>query len=183
MATPGFKGFREIFEHIAGLMTGVPDGQVSSYEGDIARQCANGVSHTPQYPPFRGLCESTYGAALPSVALSSDEVREIEELIACWIGESKGACMVSRAGPDMRHGIYDHFKGGLYRSEGIWRWASGDGEDVVSYWSVYHQTPHARFAWQWNEIVRWPDGRWRSRFVYRGPDLSTPEPSFKVPKP
>ena len=80
-------------------------------------------------------------------------------------------------------GVYDHFKGGVYLIRDFSSWASGDGELVVEYLSLLFGSKHTRLASQWREVVRWPDGRYRSRFVYRGPDLRTPELSFKVPSP
>ena len=86
--------------------------------------------------------------------------------------------------PDnIRLGVYDHFKGGVYKIRGFSSWASGEGEKVVEYDSLIYGTPHTRLASQWCEVTLWPDGKYRSRFVYRGPDLHTPKPSFKVPSP
>lgn len=81
---------------------------------------------------------------------------------------------------DLRTGIWDHFKGGVYKVRGFSRWASGDGEKVVEYTSLLHGTDHTRLADQWCEVVQWPDKKYRSRFVYRGEDLKTPEPAYKV---
>jgi hypothetical protein len=83
----------------------------------------------------------------------------------------------------IRLGIHDHFKGGIYKVKGFSAWASGVGEKVVEYDSMIFGTPHTRLATQWCEVVEWPDGKFRSRFVYRGPDLKTPAPVFKVPSP
>jgi hypothetical protein len=80
-------------------------------------------------------------------------------------------------------GVYDHFKGGVYMIRDFSTWASGNGEKVVEYLSMLFGTKASRLMSQWCEVVRWPDGKYRSRFVYRGPDLRTPEPSFKVPSP
>lgn len=84
---------------------------------------------------------------------------------------------------DLERGIYDHFKGGVYLVRGVSSWASGNGEPVVEYTSMVFGTHHVRLLSQWREIVKWPDGEQRGRFVYRGPDLTTPAPSFKVPSP
>ncbi len=89
---------------------------------------------------------------------------------------------VSKAGWVMKHGIWDHFKGGIYRSERVERCAD-TGEPRVSYLSMLFGTPHSRRASQWNEVVMWPDGQYRSRFVYRGSDLTVHSPPFKVPSP
>jgi hypothetical protein len=80
----------------------------------------------------------------------------------------------------LRLGLYDHFKGGVYLVEGFSSWASGEGEQLVEYISLSNGKRFARFATQWCEIVKWPDGRYRSRFVYRGIPLECQEPSFKV---
>jgi len=87
---------------------------------------------------------------------------------------------VSEAGPGMRHGVWDHFKGGLYCSLGVGRHAETDALEV-EYISLFHATKHHRRCEQWNEVVQWPDGKYRSRFVYRGPDLeSCDPPPFKT---
>jgi Protein of unknown function (DUF1653) len=78
-------------------------------------------------------------------------------------------------------GVYDHFKGGTYLVTGIAAWASGTGEAVVEYISMNLGKKNVRLASQWVEVVPWPDGRYRSRFVYRGPDMLAAEPTFKVP--
>lgn len=80
-------------------------------------------------------------------------------------------------------GVYDHFKGGVYLLRGLSKWASGEGEPVVEYTSLLHASHHARLVRDWCEVVRWPDGKYRSRFVHRGVDLSVPPPSFKVSSP
>lgn len=78
-------------------------------------------------------------------------------------------------------GVWDHFKGGIYLVERTARSADTD-EPVVVYLSLVHGTWHVRRLDQWFEIVTWPDGRARGRFVYRGPTAETPEPVFKVPR-
>jgi hypothetical protein len=80
-------------------------------------------------------------------------------------------------------GIYDHFKGGIYDVHGFSGWSSGHGELVVEYQSMLFATKHTRFASEWCECVQWPDGEYRSRYVYRSKDLTVPAPAFKVPNP
>lgn len=89
---------------------------------------------------------------------------------------------VATAGMDMRHGIHDHFKGGVYLSTEVVRFVE-DNEPLVNYVSMIFGTKHARRAAEWNEVVQWPDGMWRSRFVFRGETLQTMAPYFKVPSP
>jgi hypothetical protein len=96
-------------------------------------------------------------------------------------------CIQTGAYHDSHHppplGIYDHFKGGVYLITGYSRWASGNGEPVIEYLSMLFGTKHTRLLDQWIEVVKWPDGRYRSRFIYRGANLTVAEPSFKVPSP
>lgn len=86
---------------------------------------------------------------------------------------------VSMAGFGMTHGIWDHFKGGVYLSQSVVRFAA-TGEPLVVYVSLGNGTMHGRLARDWNEVVKWPDGKYRSRFIHRGPDLSISAPDFKV---
>lgn len=83
-------------------------------------------------------------------------------------------------------GIYDHFKGGVYLAQGLSKWASGTGETmvrVVEYISIPDSVKYTRLVSQWREVVQWPDGQYRSRFVFRGaPNKNPPVPSFKVTK-
>jgi hypothetical protein len=88
--------------------------------------------------------------------------------------------------PDIiRPGIYDHFKGGVYLVTGLSTWVSGGEPEAqaVEYLSMIYGTRFTRLATQWCEVVQWPDGKYRSRFVYRGSDLKTPARPFKVPSP
>ncbi len=78
-------------------------------------------------------------------------------------------------------GVWDHFKGGVYAVHGRVLWTGPEGGEVVIYTSMVFGTTHARLVSVWNEIVRWPDGAYRTRFVRRfDPKI---EPSFKVPTP
>lgn len=84
----------------------------------------------------------------------------------------------------IRLGIFDHFKGGVYKVRSFATWESGPERiKSVEYTSLIFGSDHNRAATEWCEVVQWPDGKYRSRFVYRGPDLKTPPPVFKVPSP
>jgi len=87
---------------------------------------------------------------------------------------------VSNAGPGMAHGIYDHFKGGSYISTQVVTDVDTNKPSVV-YCSTVRGTWFVRPCDQWNELVEWPDGKYRSRFVFRKDPLLVPE--FKVPTP
>jgi len=79
---------------------------------------------------------------------------------------------VSEAGPGMRHGVWEHFKGNLYCSLGVGLNTETDAQEV-EYLSMDGTKFHRRCE-QWNEIVQWPDGKYRSRFVWRGSPYSRP---------
>lgn len=82
--------------------------------------------------------------------------------------------------PGILFGIYDHFKGGVYLLDGISYNVDSD-KLSVEYVSAFNATKRFnRLAEKWAEIVCWPDGHYRSRYVYRGQDLDTPPPPFKV---
>jgi hypothetical protein len=102
-----------------------------------------------------------------------------EDLVTGLLNALDKAGWISEAGPDMKHGVWDHFKGGVYLSDGLGLNADSD-ELEVEYISLLHGTRHHRRCSSWNEIVQWPDGEYRSRFVLR----PTPDtiPLFKVPK-
>lgn len=136
-----------------------------------------------QAPPFSafGATSSSFCATLYAVYgvranLSHEEAVLMEGLLECW---SQG--FVSIAGWDMPHGIWDHFKGGVYESDRV-EMDADTGNPRVSYRSLIYGGAHSRRAEQWNEVVQWPDGKWRSRFVLRGPPGSL-EPLYKVPSP
>jgi hypothetical protein len=66
--------------------------------------------------------------------------------------------------PEMTHGLWKHFKGGLYESKRVERDADTGGFRV-SYKSLTNGTYHSRRIEQWNEVVPWPDGVERPRFI------------------
>jgi hypothetical protein len=115
------------------------------------------VMRDPTIPPFQ----------------NPELIQNLLNTIANW-----GKGWISGAREFMVHGIWDHFKGGVYVSTSTVRWAE-DGEPVIIYTSLLHGTHHARRCSEWNELVEWPDGAYRSRFVFRGKTMTQP-PSFKV---
>ena len=81
-------------------------------------------------------------------------------------------------------GIYDHFKGGVYLLTGFNTWVSRSAEEpAVEYLSMVNGRKFSREVSEWCEVVQWPDHMFRQRWVYRGPDLGTVAPPFKVPTP
>jgi hypothetical protein len=141
------------------------------------RQISNALAEDTTDGAYAGRFLVAMVHAGQSCILSADDTTLVQGLLEClhhnW---------VSRAGWDMQHGVWDHFRGGVYLSDRVERCADG-GEPRVSYLSLIYGTWHSRRAAQWNEVVLWPDGKYRSRFVYRGRDLSTSPPDFKVASP
>lgn len=190
--TPSFADFTEVFARIAVLLTGE--------SGDAIREDVHRAMgrHYELWVPRSKYAPRDIGASsggldfterfradysqYPQPQVSETDRQEILSLIRCWVGHSFGQPCFNAAGPDMKHGVYDHFKGGVYLSTDVSEWASGKCEPIVSYISLVYGRKFTRFAHEWQSIVRWPDGQYRSRFVYRGPDLNTPEPPFKVRK-
>jgi hypothetical protein len=83
---------------------------------------------------------------------------------------------VSMAGPEMRHGLWDHFKSGIYISTQVVTNVD-TREPMVVYCSITHGTWFVRRCSEWNELVEWHDGKYRSRFVLR--DATGLAPHFK----
>lgn len=110
-------------------------------------------------------------------AAAINTIAGVLEMLHYGIDKQHG--WLSESGYHMPLGVYDHFKGGVYMVDRVLRWAE-DGEPVVSYLSLTEGSWHGRRCSEWAEVVQWPDGKFRSRFVYRGPDLRTAAPSFKV---
>jgi len=81
----------------------------------------------------------------------------------------------------IQEGVWDHFKGGVYKVHFLASWTGDEGGEVVVYTSLLHGTTHARHVTSWNEIVLWPDSVYRTRFVRRK-DPKDP-PLYKVPSP
>lgn len=109
-----------------------------------------------------------------------NEMAGLLEMLHYGIDKNHG--WLSEMGPHMPLGIYDHYKGGVYMADRVLQWEE-DGAPIVSYLSMTIGRWFGRRCAEWAEVVQWPDGKYRSRYVYRGPDLRTPEPSFKVATP
>jgi hypothetical protein len=173
MSTPDIPN---AYVRIAGLLLGKADKDV--HEGPWAEDLVQHFAYhydnvEPGLDEFLGFTRRFFGHGVDLV----DSVLEPVTLMALVSAHLKG--WVSAASPSMTHGVWDHFKGGVYLSDRVERCADS-GEPRVSYLSLLHGTWHSRRVSQWNSVVAWPDGLLRSRFVYRGANLSVPAPSFKV---
>lgn len=112
----------------------------------------------------------------PQLATAPAALEEAAKLLRCLV------CNYVTPSPPWLMGIYDHFKGGVYKM-GLMANDASNGGDVMNYTSLTFGTDHTRKVHEFGEVVMWPDGEFRSRFVYRGPSLRTPAPSYKVPDP
>ena len=182
------KGFRDIFAHLTTVLV------VDASENDVelARTLvAKSMNHDapdrrwPSPHSFLGVYLELAKAAYSDryTAPTVTQADEIDGLLEAWADYLLGRPTVSEAKVGMSHGIWDHFKGGVYLTQKIGRLASAEDDYIIEYLSMIHGTTHYRTASEWNEIVRWPDGKYRSRFVYRGRDLTVRPPVFKVSSP
>jgi hypothetical protein len=178
MATPGI---RNVWKRIVDLW----------YEGNTQIMGHNGITmavgrmfdewssahdESRAYPAegstFAGWLNPNWETYVPPPPVKNEE--EIRRLLICcaegWAVDRRTQQVVS--------GIYDHFKGGVYIVLlPLHKWTGDEGGQVVLYTNLTSEV-FARHVDVWTEIVKWPDGKYRPRFVLRG-DPSK-EPSFKV---
>jgi len=173
MATPGYEPYQALWHFFH--QSGDFERALTTEERSFIEKVIHTVNESVHRAPVDGFMRLMHEEGRDLDPLNRDVVAG---LLQCL--EPSGDYSKSE---ELPLGIYDHFKGGVYLIKGFSRWASGNGEKVVEYLSMIFGTPHTRLADQWCEVVQWPDGKYRSRFVYRGPDLKSPVPSFKVPSP
>lgn len=181
-------GIRDIYREIAGYLfprhAHPTKTNINDFDVDIVRSLVDRVivesltkgMGVPHVSVFLRLANDRFGAHEynPPNGIQADNIQALIEAAA-----THGA--ITKTDPlSFTQGIYDHFKGGVYKTNKVSRFAND--ELYVDYTSLTYGSDHARFLWEWCEVVKWPDGKYRSRFVYRGPDLRTPEPSYKVPR-
>ena len=113
----------------------------------------------------RAIMRSTLGPDFPPKGWKKDQLAMIRQILVAYDND-----WVSDAGPDMEHGVWQYFQGGIYRSLAVatWTGATGDGIPFVSYMSMVSGRQYGRPCSEWAEMVPWPDGTLRSRFIFRG---------------
>ena len=113
-------------------------------------------------PPLLGKFLELYPAQSPMSKATLEQVEEAEGLLQCiWRGDYKDA-----RNPDS--GPYTHFKGTLYLVYGQALLLQGPkGEPAVVY-SSKAGSVFVRTLQEWSEIVKWPDGKYRPRFMKEG---------------
>lgn len=178
-------GFRDVYREIAALLfpkythpTSIGDFEVEAVKSLVHRVIAESVIKgmgVPHVSVFLRLASDRFGGDYsPPNGNQADTIQAFIEAVATH-GSITPTDKLS-----FTHGVYDHFKGGVYKTNKVSLFAND--ELYVDYTSLTYGTDHARFLWEWAEVVKWPDGKYRSRFVYRGADLRTPEPPYKVPR-
>lgn len=67
--------------------------------------------------------------------------------------------------PSFRSGVYRHCKGGLYKAQGL-ALEESSLSPVVIYTHLGETLTWTRPLESWQQIVSWPDGTYRPRFVW-----------------
>lgn len=171
----------DVYRRLASHILGISEPSVTAEQRATYKKFAQeaGESSGNPYTAFLAKVTST-GAKTSLTAPQMGEISGLLELVQHDL--MNATPWISTAGKFMPLGVYDHFKGGIYLVDRV-ELCADTSEFRVSYLSLVFATYHSRRANEWNEIVVWPDGKYRSRFVLRGNDLKTPEPPFKVATP
>jgi len=178
MATPGI---RNVWKRIVDLW----------YEGNTQCMGHNGIEMAvglmfnqwsaahgenrglpPQGATFAGWLNPNWETFVPPPPVKNEE--EIRLLLICcaegWAHSLRSQQVVA--------GVYDHFKGGVYFVMlPLHTWTGDEGRQVVLYTNLKSEM-FARHVDVWTELVKWPDGKYRPRFLLRK-DPSK-ESAFKV---
>jgi hypothetical protein len=162
MSTPGIK---DVFRRIVSIVDHMPEENVTKARRSQIKMACFAATAVEEPALERFLGDGSFFERLfrelnmKPGALDPEAQGELVGLLEClWRRD------ISDAGWDMTHGVYEHFKEGVYLTTGVSRDAD-TGEPRVEYISLLHGSKHNRRAEQWREVVKWPDGRYRSRFV------------------
>jgi hypothetical protein len=110
-------------------------------------------------PPLLEKFLALYPPQSPMRKTTVERSEEAEGLLMCiWRGDLKGV-LNPKAGP------YTHFKGETYLCYGEAKLLQGPKEEVAVVYSNKKGDTFVRPLREWVEIVKWPDGRYRPRFV------------------
>ena len=145
------------YDVVAAYAIGKPSPWVSREEAEAAdaairKSCVGD-------PPFLDRFLAQYPA---QEHRNPQQAIEVEELLQCiWRGEFKEAFNV-KSGP------YIHFKGTTYLCFGIGTLIQGPKEEVAVVYSNKEGEVWIRPLDEWVEVVKWPDGKYRPRFMKEG---------------
>lgn len=113
-------------------------------------------------PPLLEKFLEQYPAQDPMAKTTVERVEEVEGLLQCiWRGDYKDA-FNPEAGP------YVHFKGTIYLCYGNATLLQGPKEEHAVVYSSKSGEIFVRPLKEWAEIVKWPDGKYRPRFMKEG---------------
>lgn len=89
----------------------------------------------------------------------ADQAEEAEGLLQClWRGDYEGVL-------DPKSGPFVHFKGTTYLCFGEAKLLQGPKEEIAVVYSSKSGEIFVRPLREWVEIVKWPDGKYRPRFM------------------
>jgi hypothetical protein len=114
-------------------------------------------------PPLLQKFLEQYPAQDPMRKVTVEQVEEVEGLLQCiWRGDYGDDVFDPKSGP------YVHFKGETYLCFGIATLLQGPKEEVAVVYSNKPGDIFVRTLKEWIEIVKWPDGKYRPRFMKEG---------------
>ena len=142
---------RDVYQRIAGLALGKPDEEVTETEYNKART-AVGQTIYAEDPDIEHLLRYFHG-------VPKESIEDMRSLLYCVLRKD-----LTIVGEKFVHGTYQHFKGGRYVTlvrakdaiSGIW---------TILYMSLLDGTIWVRDEIDFSAVVKWPDGKHRSRFV------------------
>jgi len=110
-------------------------------------------------PPLLQKFLAFYPPQNPKRKVTVGQAMEAEGLLRCiWRGDYDRA-MTPQAGP------YTHFKGSVYLCYGAAKLLQGPKEEVAVIYANKEGEMFVRPLREWVEIVKWPNGLYRPRFV------------------
>jgi hypothetical protein len=151
----------DIFSRLASLvMLGIEDGTVSDDDWFRTYTAARTIIGLAKEKGENVSEQALLYRFLSALGVQAEGAPQlIQDLLQCLWHED-----LSFGGEKMTHGVYIHYKGGRYRSIGVAIDAETGGQRV-QYVSMGDGVIYSRLAIEWGQVVRWPDGRFRSRFM------------------
>lgn len=141
---------------LAGYALGGPAIGVSQEEAKEAEKFA--LSLRNEDPPLLEKFLALYPPRDPRTIVERAE--EAEGLLQCiWRGDYEGVFH------PQKRGLYTHFKGGTYLCHGEAKLLQGPKEEIAVVYSSSGEDLYVRPLREWVAIVKWPDGKYRPRFV------------------
>lgn len=142
---------------LAAYSLGRPICEVSLEEIDDAKKKALSLQSVD--PPLLQKFLVLYPPQDPLRKVTVDQDEEAEGLLRCiWRGDYERS-LAPKIGP------YIHFKGSVYLCYGEAKLLQGPKEEVAMIYSNKEGEMFVRPLQEWIEIVKWPNGLYRPRFI------------------